>query len=103
MTKKDIIRSVYESLDIDQRLALVTVQKVLDTVLETIATEGRIELRNFGIFEVKRRAAHQARNPRTGEKVDVAEKHVVTFSPGKQMQQRIESRKDRHDGPTDKE
>ncbi len=94
MTKKDLVRTVYESLDIDREMAQVAVQKVLDTVLETIVTEGRIELRNFGVFEVKRRAARQARNPRTGQKVDVAEKDVVTFSPGKEMQQRIENRKD---------
>jgi nucleoid DNA-binding protein len=100
VTKKDLVRSVYTSLDIDRKLGQVAVQKVLDTVLETIATEGRVELRNFGIFEVKRRAARKARNPRTGEQVDVAEKYVVTFSPGKEMQQQIESRKDRQDGPT---
>ena len=80
---------------IDQKLAHIAVQKVLDTVLETIATEGRVELRNFGIFEVKRRAARQARNPRTGERVDVAEKDVVTFCPGKEMQRRIESNRGR--------
>jgi nucleoid DNA-binding protein len=95
VTKKDLVRSVCTSLDIDPKLAQVAVQEVLDTVLETIATEGRIELRNFGIFEVKRRAARKARNPRTGEQVDVAARFVVTFSPGKEMRQRIESREDR--------
>jgi len=103
VTKRDLIRSVCRDLNIAPKLAQVAVQKVLDTVLERIATEGRVELRNFGIFEVKRRAAHKARNPRTGENVNVAEKHVVTFCPGKEMQQRIESRKDRHNGPTNKE
>jgi nucleoid DNA-binding protein len=68
------------------------VQAVLDTVLETIATEGRVELRDFGVFEVKRRAARKARNPRSGETVDVPEKDVVTFSPGKEIQERIERR-----------
>lgn len=103
MTKRDLIRSVYRDLNIAPKSAQVAVRKVLDTVLDTLVTEGRIELRNFGIFEVKWRAARQARNPTTGEKVDVAEKHVVTFCPGKEMQQRIENRKDRHDGPTNKE
>jgi len=103
VTKKDLVRSVCTSLDIDPKLAQVAVQEVLDTVLETIATEGRIELRNFGIFEVKRRAARKARNPRTGEQVDVAEKYVVTFSPGKAMQQRVENRKQQYDVPASKE
>ena len=50
---------------------------------------GRMELRNFGVFEVKRRAARKARNPRTGAKVFVPEKFVVTFKPGKEMEKRI--------------
>ncbi|MFP6659453.1 MAG: HU family DNA-binding protein, partial [Pirellulales bacterium] len=52
-------------------------------------TLGRIELRNFGVFEVKRRAARKARNPRTGEKVFVPQKFVVTFKPGKEMEERV--------------
>jgi len=48
-----------------------------------------MELRNFGVFEVKRRAARKARNPRTGAKVFVPEKFVVTFKPGKEMEKRI--------------
>jgi hypothetical protein len=46
-------------------------------------------LRNFGVFEVKRRAARKARNPRTGDKVFVPEKFVVTFKPGKEMEERV--------------
>jgi nucleoid DNA-binding protein len=70
----------------------VIVQMTLDAVVETITTEGRAELRHFGVFEIKRRGSRKARNPRTGELVDVAEKHVATFKPGKAVQQRIESR-----------
>jgi nucleoid DNA-binding protein len=69
VTKKDLVRSVAEGLDVDQRQAPTIVQRVLDTVLATLAAQGRVELRNFGVFEVKRRAARQARNPQTGEKV----------------------------------
>jgi nucleoid DNA-binding protein len=103
VTKKDLIRSVSQDADVDQKLVQVVVQKTLDMVLDTIAKEGRAELRNFGVFEVKQRAARKARNPRTGEQVDVAEKHVVTFNPRKAMQQRIENRKQQHDVPASKE
>src|SRR5262245_7935824 len=65
------------------------VQKTFDAIVETLVQEGRIELRNFGVFEVKRRAARKARNPRTGERVDVPEKFVVTFKPGKEMEERV--------------
>jgi len=65
------------------------VQKTFDAIIETLVREGRIELRNFGVFEVKKRAARKARNPRTGERVDVAEKFVVTFKPGKEMEEKV--------------
>jgi len=51
--------------------------------------QRRIELRNFGVFEVKRRAPRKARNPRTGARVEVPAKFVVTFKPGKEMEQRV--------------
>jgi nucleoid DNA-binding protein len=62
---------------------------VFDGITETLVDEGRIELRNFGIFEVKRRQARRARNPRTGENVSVPERRVVTFKSGLEMEQRI--------------
>src|SRR5262245_39901265 len=65
------------------------VQKTFDAIVETLIQDRRIELRNFGVFEVKKRAARKARNPRTGERVDVAEKFVVTFKPGKEMEERV--------------
>src|SRR5262249_51480900 len=50
---------------------------------------SRIELRNFGVFEVKQRKPRKARNPRTGARVDVEAKNVVTFQPGKTMEERV--------------
>jgi nucleoid DNA-binding protein len=90
MTKKKIVQSVSTDLDIDTGQAQRGVQAVLDTVLESLAAEGRIELRNFGVFEVQRRAARRARNPRTGERVDMPETHRVTFKAGRVMQERIQ-------------
>jgi nucleoid DNA-binding protein len=54
--------------------------------------EGRIELRNFGVFEVRKRAARKARNPRTGDTVQVKEKHVVVFKAGKVLEQVIQEK-----------
>ena len=90
MTKKDIVRSISEDLDITQLKAKEIIQKLFDSILDTLVEEGRVELRNFGVFEVKRRAPRKARNPRTGEKVFVPEKSVVTFKPGRIVQKRLE-------------
>ena len=65
------------------------VQKTFDAIVRTLVEDSRIELRNFGVFEVKKRAARKARNPRTGDKVSVPEKFVVTFKPGKEMEERV--------------
>jgi integration host factor subunit beta len=65
------------------------VQQTFDAIVDTLIEVGRIELRNFGVFEVKMRKARKARNPRTGERVDVEPKKVVTFKPGKEMEERV--------------
>lgn len=89
MTKKEIVRAISEEIGLTQLKTKEIVQKTFDAIIETLVEEGRIELRNFGVFEVKRRAPRKARNPRTNKRVFVPEKYVVTFRPGKQMEQRV--------------
>ena len=89
MTKKEIVKTISEEMGITQLKTKEIVQKTFDAIVDALVTEGRIELRNFGVFEVKKRAARKARNPRTGDKVHVPEKYVVTFKPGKEMEQRV--------------
>lgn len=89
MTKKDIVRTISEEVGLTQQQTKEIVQKTFDAIIESLVRENRIELRNFGVFEVKPRAARKARNPRTGQQVDVPSKHVVTFKPGKHMEARV--------------
>ena len=89
MTKKEIVKTISEEIGLTQLKTKEIVQKTFDAIVDTLVEEGRIELRNFGVFEVKKRAARKARNPRTGQKVDVPEKFVVTFKPGKEMEERV--------------
>ncbi|MGA2617050.1 MAG: HU family DNA-binding protein [Thermoguttaceae bacterium] len=89
MTKKDIVRTISEEIGLTQLQTKEIVQKTFNAIVEALVEKGRIELRNFGVFEVKRRAPRKARNPRTGDKVLVPEKYVVTFKPGKEMEQRV--------------
>jgi nucleoid DNA-binding protein len=88
VTKKEIVKTISEEIGLTQLKTKEIVQKTFDAIVETLVEDHRIELRNFGVFEVKRRAARKARNPRTGEKVFVPEKFVVTFKPGKEMEER---------------
>ena len=89
MTKKEIVKTISEEIGLTQLKTKEIVQKTFDAIVETLVEDGRIELRNFGVFEVKKRAARKARNPRTGQRVDVPEKFVVTFKPGKEMEERV--------------
>ena len=79
----------------------VVVQKTMDAIVESLLTERRIELRGFGVFEVKKRAARNARNPRTGEKVSVPEKLVVTFKASDEMNERVRGIETRPSGTSD--
>jgi nucleoid DNA-binding protein len=89
VTKKEIVRQISEKLGMTQLKTKEIVQQTFDAIVDTLLSEKRIELRNFGVFEVKRRKARKARNPRTGERVDVEPKYVVTFKPGKEMEEKV--------------
>ena len=89
MTKKEIVKQISERIGLTQLKTKEIVQQTFDAIVETLLEVGRIELRNFGVFEVKQRKARKARNPRTGDKVDVPPKNVVTFKPGKEMEEKV--------------
>ena len=89
MTKKEIVKQISDRIGLTQLKTKEIVQQTFDAIVDTLIEAGRIELRNFGVFEVKQRKARKARNPRTGDKVDVPPKNVVTFKPGKEMEERV--------------
>ncbi len=89
MTKKEMVRRIAAELDVDQVLTKKIVQRMLDMILATVAQEGRLELRNFGVFEAKARAARKARNPRTNEEVLVPAKRILAFQAGKKVAARF--------------
>jgi nucleoid DNA-binding protein len=94
MTKKDLARAIADEMGLSQLQCLKIVQRVFDTITETLVQEGRIELRNFGVFEVRKRKPRKARNPRTRQPVKVPARLVVTFKPGREMEERIGRLKD---------
>ena len=95
MTKKDIVRLVSETTDLSQQLVKEIVQKTFESIIEVLVQDGRIELRNFGVFKVKERVARVARNPRTSEEVWVPEHETVAFKPGKMMVSQVQRQRSR--------
>ena len=62
---------------------------IFDEIINAMVAGDRVELRGFGAFSVKKRKARLGRNPRTGEAVNVAEKHVAFFKTGKLLRNRL--------------
>jgi len=89
ITKKDLAHAVAQKLEFPKNHTLAAVQEALDTIVELLVSGERIELRNFGVFEVKLRQARDGRNPKTGESVKVPARRVVVFKPGKEMENRV--------------
>jgi nucleoid DNA-binding protein len=97
VTKKEIVKTICKRANDEKLLKgnltqLATkeiVQWTFEAIIETLVEEGRIELRKFGVFEVKQRKKRKARNPRTGHPVEVEAKNVVTFQPGKDMEEKV--------------
>jgi nucleoid DNA-binding protein len=89
MTKKELAKAIADELNLPQETAKKAVQRVFDGIIHALVKEGRIELRDFGVFEVKRRKPRKARNPRSGESVEVPERVAVRFKPGKEMDEQV--------------
>ncbi len=89
MTKNDIVVQIARDTNLSYKDVRRVVQSTLDSITETLLKEGKIELRNFGVFKVRPRKARKARNPRTGEAVQVDAYKTVVFKPGLLMQEKI--------------
>jgi integration host factor subunit beta len=93
MTRSDLvarISEVYPYMHIRNIEKVVSI--VTDSIVETIKTGGRVELRGFGSFSVRKREKMEGRNPRTGEKVMVKEKRVPFFKAGRQLKDMVNGR-----------
>jgi len=89
VTKSDLVVRISRETGFRQQDVRETVQRTLDGIIDGLVADGRIELRDFGVFAVRTRRARTARNPKTGEPVFVPEKKVVSFRAGKKMLEKV--------------
>ena len=101
MTKRDLAKAIATKTGVPAFQVKVVVQKTMDAIVAALIAERRIELRGFGVFEVKKRAARNGRNPRTGEKVFVPERLVVKFTPSSEIESRLRSLDTQESGASD--
>ncbi|MDI1361955.1 integration host factor subunit beta [Methylotenera sp.] len=90
MTKSELITKLAEQFpQLTHADAQLSVQLILDSISESLAKKDRVEIRGFGSFNINTRPARLARNPKTGEKVQVDAKHVPHFKPGLDLRHRV--------------
>ena len=90
ITKRDLVVRISNETDLVQQKVLDVVQKTLDYISEAVARGETVELRNFGVFEVKLRKARVGRNPNAPQTdVPIPPRAVVKFKPGKEMREAV--------------
>ena len=96
MTKRDLVVRISNDTGMIQQDVLAVVQRALDILAESLAQGQTVELRNFGVFEVKLRKARVGRNPNAPENdVRIPPRAVVKFKPGKQLRGEVLKLSDR--------
>lgn len=96
MTKSELMLRLAELVAAQKGTQLVakdvehSVKVLVDTMTRSLAKGQRIEIRGFGSFDLNYRPARMGRNPKTGDKVEVPEKYVPHFKPGKELRERVD-------------
>ena len=88
-TKKELVNRIADRTGQTKVVVKEIIQRFLDEIIDELSLGNRLEFREFGVFEVKERAARLAQNPRTLEKVQVPAKRVVKFKVGRLMRERV--------------
>ncbi|MCM3571320.1 HU family DNA-binding protein [Neobacillus mesonae] len=89
MNKTELVKAVATQAELTQKDATKAVDALFDTISDTLAQEGKIQLIGFGTFEVRERSARKGRNPQTGEEIEIAASKVPAFKPGKELKEAV--------------
>ncbi len=95
MTKSEIIELIArKQTQFSQKDIELAVNQIVDSMIETLSQGERIEIRGFGSFSLHYRKARVGRNPKTGETVELPDKQVPHFKPGKSLRERVDQSKE---------
>ena len=89
ITKKELIDRIADQTQAKRVVVKRIVQSFLDEVIRDLTKDNRLEFRDFGVFEIRTRAARVAQNPKTLERVQVPTKRTVKFKMGRLMKERL--------------
>ena len=93
-TKKELVDRIAADSNLSRADVKRTIQAFLDEVIEELDKGNRLEFRDFGVFEIRQRAARRAQNPKTLEQVEVPARRTVKFKPGRLMKVKVEQTDD---------
>jgi integration host factor subunit beta len=90
MTKSVLIEKISEKLEgLSKKQTEVIIETIFDSIKDSLAKGGKVEIRGFGNFRLRNRNARKARNPKTGAGVDVPPKKVPYFKVGKELREMV--------------
>mgnify|MGYP001585746276 FL=1 len=89
MQRKEIAEAIARKLKIRDVLAKQIVKEVFSSIIDTVIKEGRLEMRNFGVFSIRERKPRKARNPKTGAEVHLPARKVMVFKPGYNVKKKL--------------
>jgi len=87
MTKAELVDQVAHSTQLTKKHAEIMVNTVFESIVDSLQSGEKIELRGFGSFRIRQRGSRTGRNPKTGAKVEVPSKSIPYFKPGKELKQ----------------
>jgi len=90
MNKRDLIRKTAEETGLSQKDCEAVINALFDTIRKTVESGEKVQIIGFGTFELRERAARTARNPQTGETIEVPPRRVVAFKPGAELKQAVQ-------------
>ncbi len=89
MTKADLVESIADRVGLSKKDSETVVNAVFQCIIDALAKGDKVELRGFGSFRTRDRQSRIGRNPKTGDRVDVPEKKVPFFKPGKNLKRLV--------------
>jgi len=90
MNKSDLVTALTKETNLPLRKSEEIVNTVFETMFNALVANDRIEIRGFGSFEVRTYGGYTGRNPKTGEKITVAEKRLPFFKAGKELREKVD-------------
>jgi len=85
MTKADLIDEVSRVVEMTRKESEIIVETIFDSIVKSLRTGDKIEIRGFGSFRTRQRQARIGRNPKSGDRVDVPAKRIPFFKPSKEL------------------